>query len=38
MPNDIRRTLLECRNVDIGIEARTWVRDLNTSRSARRQR
>jgi iron complex transport system ATP-binding protein len=29
MPSDIGRTLLECRNVDIGIESRTLVRGLN---------
>ena len=29
MPNDGRRSLLECRNVDIGIESRTLVRGLN---------
>jgi iron complex transport system ATP-binding protein len=29
MPSDFGRTLLECRNVDIGIESRTLVRGLN---------
>jgi iron complex transport system ATP-binding protein len=29
MPNDIGRTLLECRNVDIGVQSRTLVRGLN---------
>jgi iron complex transport system ATP-binding protein len=29
MPNDGRRPLLECRNLDIGIESRTLVRGLN---------
>jgi hypothetical protein len=29
MPNDARRALFECRNVDIGIESRVLVRGLN---------
>jgi iron complex transport system ATP-binding protein len=29
MPNDLPSTLLECRNVDIGVESRTLVRGLN---------
>ncbi|MEA3133231.1 MAG: iron complex transport system ATP-binding protein, partial [Gammaproteobacteria bacterium] len=29
MPNERRRPLLECRNLDIGIESRTLVRGLN---------
>ena len=29
MPNDVGRTLLECRNVDIGVDSRTLVRGLN---------